>query len=139
MAAGNDTGDDTPADGPCVCGGPAPWGRCCGPILAGTTEAPTAEALMRARYSAHATGNEGYVRRSWHPDTCPPKVMEPSLRWLGLEVRATTGGRALDRTGTVTFAARYQRDGTPGLLVERSHFVRDGIRWLYHDGDPLRA
>lgn len=135
----DDGGGDTAAEGPCVCGGPAGWDRCCGPILAGTAEAPTAEALMRARYSAHATGNEAYIRRSWHPDTCPPKVMEPSLRWLGLEIRATAGGKALDRTGTVTFAARYQRDGQPGLLVERSHFVRDGIRWLYHDGDPLRA
>jgi len=124
---------------PCVCGGSASWDRCCGPILAGTAEAPTAEALMRARYSAHATGDEAFLRRSWHPDTCPPKVAEPALRWVGLEIRDTTGGRALDRTGTVTFVAHYRRDGTPGLLVERSHFVRDGIRWLYHDGDPLRA
>lgn len=93
---------------------------------------------MRARYSAHATGDEAFLRRSWHPDTCPAVVTDPSLRWVGLEVRDSIGGRALDTTGTVTFVARYESAGRSGRLIERSHFVRDGLRWLYRDGDPLR-
>lgn len=129
----------TDADEPCRCGNPAGWSACCGPILAGRTEAPTAEALMRARYSAHATGDAAFLRRSWHPDTCPASVTDPSITWTGLEVRDATGGRALDTAGTVTFVARYQRQGRSGRLIERSRFVRVGMRWLYHSGDPLRA
>jgi SEC-C motif-containing protein len=92
---------------------------------------------MRARYSAHATGNVGFLRRSWHPDTVPPEVTDAGLRWTGLEVRSVEAGRLLDRSGTVTFAAHYERGGRPGVLVERSRFVRVGTRWLYVDGDTL--
>lgn len=94
---------------------------------------------MRARYSAYATGDEAFLRRSWDPSTCPDSVViDRSMRWLGLDVRETTAGRALDRDGTVTFAARYDRQGRTGWLVERSRFIRLGTRWVYHDGDPLR-
>ena len=92
---------------------------------------------MRARYSAHACGDEGFLRRSWHPDTVPPEVTDHDLRWIGLEIRAVEAERQLDRTGTVTFAARFDRAGRTGVLVERSRFVRSGTRWLYVDGDTL--
>lgn len=90
---------------------------------------------MRARYSAHAVGDAAYLRRSWHPDTCPEAVTDPSVSWTGLEVREVSGGRALDRQGTVSFAAHYRRFGEDGVLVERSRFVRLGTRWVYLDGD----
>jgi SEC-C motif-containing protein len=106
-------------------------------VLDGSRDAATAEALMRARYSAHARGDEAFLRRSWHPDTVPPQVTDHDLRWTGLEVRSVEAGRQLDRTGTVTFAARFERAGRAGLLVERSRFVRSGTRWLYLDGDTL--
>lgn len=94
---------------------------------------------MRARYSAYATGDEAFLRRSWHPDTCPEDIaLDPSMRWLGLEILESTGGRALDTTGAVAFAARYERQGRTAVLAERSRFVRVGTRWLYLDGDPLR-
>ena len=38
----------------CPCGSGATYGECCGPIHDGTAKAKTAEALMRARYSAYA-------------------------------------------------------------------------------------
>src|SRR5206468_6493939 len=40
----------------CPCGSPLPYDDCCGRLHVGTA-APTAEALMRSRYSAFATGN----------------------------------------------------------------------------------
>mgnify|MGYP006213875899 CR=1 FL=1 len=33
--------------------------------------APTAEALMRSRYSAHVLGLESYLQDTWHPRTRP--------------------------------------------------------------------
>ena len=90
------------------------------------------------RTSAHATGDEAFLRRSWDPETCPPVVVDRSREWVELQVRDCSGGGALDRVGSVTFAARYLRQGTTGWLIERSHFVRSGIRWIYRDGEPLR-
>ena len=50
----------------CPCGGPS-LATCCGPYLAGEAIAPTAEALMRSRYTAYTQRNEPYLRATWHP------------------------------------------------------------------------
>lgn len=120
---------------PCPCGTGASYRRCCAPYLAGEREAPTAEALMRARYSANARGDVVFLTRSWHPDTLPTHLIDPTVVWTGLEVRATDGGRALDRVATVTFLARYRRGAHHGVLSERSRFQRMGTRWVYVDGE----
>ncbi len=87
---------------------------------------------MRARYSAFACHNEAYLLRTWHPDTRPKHVrFESGLRWLGLDVIATTGGNLLDTEGVVEFQANYERDNTPGVLHERSRFLRAKGRWVY--------
>ena len=41
----------------CPCGKGESLEVCCGPILSGKRQAETAEELMRARYTAYATGN----------------------------------------------------------------------------------
>ena len=43
---------------PCPCGSGQSYTTCCGPWHAGVP-APTAEALMRSRYSAYVLGLEG--------------------------------------------------------------------------------
>ena len=118
---------------PCPCGSDRSFSTCCGPLLAGG-DAPTAEALMRSRYTAHVFGDDLHLARTWHPDHRPPAVRaSPSAGWTGLEITATERGRELDADGTVTFVAR--RTSTP--LRERSRFVRlDGV-WVYVDGDPV--
>ncbi len=121
----------------CPCGSGNALERCCGPYLRAEAEPATAEALMRARYSAHALGDTLFLTRSWHPDTCPPMVTDSTYRWTGLEVVDRERGRVLDRDGTVTFAAQWERDGERGVMAERSRFVRIGTRWVYLDGDPL--
>ncbi|MHB0828541.1 MAG: YchJ family protein [Schaalia turicensis] len=55
---------------PCTCGSGIAFRACCSPILDGEP-APTAEALMRSRYSAFVLGNENHLFRSWHPRTRP--------------------------------------------------------------------
>jgi len=124
---------------PCPCDSGSAFARCCGPYLAGTAEAATAEALMRARYVAHARGDAAFLTRSWHPSTTPPLVTDRSITWTGLEVRSCERGRALDREGTVTFAAHWQRGAERGVMVERSRFGRLGTRWVYVDGESLPA
>jgi SEC-C motif-containing protein len=116
----------------CPCGSSTPYGSCCGRWHAGTP-APTAEALMRSRYSAYVLQRADYLLASWHPSTRPAALpFEPGLKWLGLELRRqqTDGDRA-----TVEFVARSKLGGRAHRLHETSRFVREAGRWYYVDGD----
>ncbi|MFE9838929.1 YchJ family protein [Streptomyces sp. NPDC005551] len=116
----------------CPCGLPKPYAACCGRFHRGEAAAPTAEALMRSRYSAFVKRDEGYLLRTWHPGTRPPRVeFEPGMRWTGLEILETGGGSAFHSSGTVTFRAAY----AGGVLHERSRFERVEGAWVYVDGD----
>ncbi|MGE0727518.1 MAG: YchJ family protein [Acidimicrobiia bacterium] len=128
-----------PSGPPCPCGTGAALASCCGRYLDGQRHAPTAEALMRARYSAHALGDVEFLRRSWHPDTRPSTVTDPGVTWVRLDVRGRERGGQLDARGTVDFVAHYRSGEGPGVLAERSRFERVGTRWLYVDGEPLDA
>lgn len=122
----------------CPCGLPAAYGACCGrfhSVDSGAPTAPTAELLMRSRYSAFAVGDEPYLLRSWDPATRPPGVdLDPAVRWTGLEIVETTDGTPFHTTGTVTFRARFTHRGKPGVLSERSRFARHEGAWVYVDG-----
>ncbi|MET8634161.1 YchJ family protein [Streptomyces sp. NPDC004680] len=118
----------------CPCGLPGPYEGCCGRFHAGAAPAPTAEALMRSRYSAFVKGDAGYLLRTWHPGTRPERLdLDPGTRWTGLEVLETSAGSAFHTTGTVTFRASYRG----GSLQERSRFERLDGAWVYVDGDFL--
>ncbi len=119
----------------CPCGRSEPYERCCGRYHGGTAAAPTAEALMRSRYSAFVRGDVGYLLRTWHPRTRPARLeLDPGMRWTGLEILGTTDGSAFHTTGTVTFRASYRG----GALHERSRFERVDGAWAYVDGDLLK-
>ncbi|MDF3142647.1 MULTISPECIES: YchJ family protein [unclassified Streptomyces] len=116
----------------CPCGLPKAYDDCCGRYHSGTAAAPTAEALMRSRYSAFVKGDEAYLLRTWHPRTRPPRLdLDPRMRWTGLEILAAGDGTAFHTTGTVEFRASYRG----GSLHERSRFERVGGAWVYVDGD----
>ena len=58
------------------------FGECCGPLLQGKQFAVDAEALMRSRYTAYVLGDAAYLRRSWHPDTCPADLsLDAGMQW----------------------------------------------------------
>ncbi|MFC0506292.1 YchJ family protein [Micromonospora costi] len=120
----------------CPCGSGHPYAQCCGPLHRGTADAPTAEALMRSRFSAFAVGDAAYLLRSWHESTRPARLdLDPAQRWIRLEIVDTAAGGLFDSTGTVAFRAHYRAGGSAGTLVERSRFVRTDGRWVYLDGD----
>jgi SEC-C motif domain protein len=119
----------------CPCGTGEIIDNCCGPVLAGTAAAPTAERLMRSRFTAFAIGNADYLRVSWHPRTRPEQIdLDPEQRWLFLEILATAAGGLLDTDGVVEFRAHYRYPAGRGELHERSRFVRLDGRWVYLDG-----
>lgn len=122
----------TPPPESCPCGLPAPYDDCCGRFHRGDAKAPTAERLMRSRFSAFHAGDAAYLLRTWHPSTRPPRVdFDKALRWVRLEVLQTSGGGFLDDDGTVRFRALYVERGRAGLMEEHSRFVVEGGDWLY--------
>jgi SEC-C motif-containing protein len=113
---------------------------CCGPIIDGAL-APTALALMRARYTAFVTRRIGDflldTLAAEKRDSFNQREVELSARdaeGLGFEVRAVTGGGEEDQTGTVEYVARFRMRGRVQLHHELASFCRQDGRWLYGDG-----
>ncbi len=93
---------------------------------------------MRSRYSAFALGDPAYLLSTWHPSTRPRTLtLDPGVRWIGLEVLGTEGGRLLDPEGTVEFRAHHRSGSRAGAQHEMSRFVRESGRWRYLDGVSL--
>ncbi|PTR06310.1 SEC-C motif-containing protein [Nitrosospira sp. Nsp5] len=133
---------------PCPCGGmgltakrPGTQGSnekyadCCGHYLDGGEAAPTAEAVMRSRYTAYTLGREDYLLATWHHTTRPAslKLEGEPRKWLGLEVRRHEQPES-DHS-VVEFVARYKVGGRAHRLHEISHFVREAGKWFYVDGN----
>lgn len=134
-----------PAKAPdiCPCGTDRPYRQCCGPFHDGTALPETAEQLMRSRYSAFALHKADYLTDTLHAS----KRQNDSVaaltagfgryHWNRLQVTQCEQGGAQDTKGTVTFAAHYTDNDTrqPGVLVEKSRFIKEAGRWFYVDGE----
>ena len=124
---------------PCPCGLPHSHENCCGRYTAGTP-APTAEALMRSRYSAYVLQLESYLLATWHPSTRPAALhldADPQPKWLGLQIKRHQ--QLDDSHAIVEFVARYKIGGRAYRLHETSRFVREEGRWYYADGDVAES
>ena len=127
---------------PCPCGSRHKLKRCCGLFHRGRLATPPQ--LMRARYSAYAIGNVDFLVRTTH---LQGPQFEPDVEAWKVELaaycKATTfaelavlehdvdeaAGRA-----HVTFRADLRRGGVQVGFTERSLFLREDGRWLYHSG-----
>lgn len=124
----------------CPCGSGRSYESCCAPIIGGTKPAPTAEALMRSRYSAYAKreidwlmksctgGDEGVDRdatRKWAEES----------EWLGLRIISVERGGPADDTGVVEFEASFVQAGLRDRHHERASFVKKDGLWLYEEGE----
>jgi SEC-C motif-containing protein len=127
----------TPLQGNCPCLSGEQYPDCCGRFHRGEAEAPTAEQLMRSRYSAFVALDVGYLLRTWHPDTRPVELeLDPTVLWRRLDIVSIRRGGPLDSEGTVEFAAHFRHDGERGVQRETSRFVRVDRRWYYLDAAP---
>ena len=127
----------------CPCGSGEPYSRCCRPFHLRLAEPPTAEQLMRSRYSAYAKGLDAYLLHSWDPAHRPATIeLDPRHRWTGLTIIATSGGAPDDTAGTVEFVAAFEIEdewyysmrwvADTSALVESA--LRDGRRVLLLPG-----
>ena len=124
----------------CPCESGKAYLQCCGRFLELNETAPTAEALMRSRYTAYVQANENYLLDSWHVSTRPASLnlseSQPD-QWLGLKIIRTHAGAQQDAQGTVEFVARYKVKGKAGRVHEVSEFMHEAGRWFYVKGTLL--
>lgn len=120
----------------CPCQSGKTYTDCCFPYHDGKP-APTAEALMRSRYSAYALHIPVYLYRTWDAQNRPSKQdlkKSPPLDWIGLQIVRTEAGSEQDDQGVVEFIARYRDDAGEHQLHEVSEFRRDKSGWVYVSG-----
>jgi SEC-C motif-containing protein len=124
----------------CPCDSGKPYSDCCEPYISGSQTPPTAEALMRSRYSAYAEHAVEYIMESCIQDE-RDKIDERGTRawsegstWLGLQILSVVGGGPADTEGTVEFEAAYERDGLRDIHHETGEFKKIDGRWLYDKG-----
>jgi len=141
----------------CHCRSGKPFSDCCEPFLRGVSVPPTAEELMRSRFSAFCEGMAEYLVQTHHPnnrsgnDHAEIEQTIKTTEWMNLIILSKTKGGARDEEGHVEFAAAFKSKPI-NLLVgnantaseltqlhERSLFIREDGRWLYVDGDRLPA
>jgi len=120
-----------------------PLEECCGPFLKGTKKAPTAESMMRSRYSAYVVKNIDYIDQTQINEKNEVFNKEEALKWaessewMGLEVKRTQKGASNDDTGVVEFVAHYKdkASGTELRHHETSLFQKQNGEWKFKEGN----
>lgn len=126
---------DFELDKRCPCGTGLTYGECCYRFHSGEWVAPTAEALMRSRFTAFAVGNSQYLLDTWDPETRPSELsLDVGIDFYRLDILETTGGGPFDSTGTVKFQAFYKGLAS-GVQEEDSTFRKVNGAWVYSTGD----
>lgn len=128
----------------CPCGSGRFEISCCDPYLAGKP-APTAESLMRSRYTAFTRGDLDHIERTcagearlaFHRASLALSIAK--TEWLGLTIEDVRAGGEEDEKGTVRFTVRYREGGRLFSQTETSEFQKLADGWRYMRGDVGRA
>jgi SEC-C motif-containing protein len=121
----------------CPCGSNSTYETCCGIFHSGKQTAPTAEALMRSRYSAFAKLQITYLKETtWPPyqkhfDEAGYLARAKDSIWLELEIEDKEAGGESDTKGTVTFIAKSMVNGELNEQTEKSLFRKKNGVWFY--------
>ncbi len=123
----------------CPCGSGRSLEACCGPLLGGAP-APTAEALMRSRYTAYVRCDIDYLENSLAPesrsdhDRKSAEQWAKSVEWQELTIVGCEAGGANDDEGMVEFKARFRQGQLDQTHHETSRFRRHDGGWVYVEG-----
>lgn len=127
----------------CPCGSEKDYAECCEPYIRMEVPVPTAEALMRSRYSAYTLVEMDYLFETTHPsqredyDAEGAKQWAESSEWLGFEILGREKGEENDSEGVIEFAAHFAQNGTRYTHHERSIFRKDEGKWYFFDGEAV--
>ena len=129
---------DTQHDANCPCGSGNTLDACCGRYHSGLP-APSAEQLMRSRYSAYVFGLIDYLKATTLPiqqdslDLQSMKDWSVSSTWLGLDVEESQVIGGQPEHALVSFTARWHDLAGEHAQHERSAFVQHDGKWYFID------
>jgi SEC-C motif-containing protein len=119
----------------CYCGSSNSYKECCEKFINSSQNAPTAEALMRSRYSAYATQAVSYLIATTavfqRKLLIKSDILEwsQSNKWNKLEIIEAT-------ENTVEFKAYYTDSNNLSYIHhEKSTFIIEDGKWYYVDGE----
>jgi len=118
----------------CYCKSGLDFHECCEPILSVLEVAPTAEALMRSRYSAYCLGDVNYLQATTHNHTWSDEELKFIQDWADNSIWQHLEIINVSET-IVTFKAYYIFEGKQHLHHEKSTFVKIKDMWKYLDGE----
>jgi SEC-C motif-containing protein len=126
----------------CPCGSKKPYAQCCEPYLTNKALPPTAEALMRARYTAYTKvdvdfieGTHGRPGEERDPrSVSQTREWAQSSTWEGLNILRTEEGGPEDQKGIVEFMATYTQKGIRHEHHEVSEFEKIDGQWRFIQG-----
>ncbi|WP_293265434.1 YchJ family metal-binding protein [Neptunomonas sp.] len=125
----------------CPCGSRKPFAFCCEPYIEGQKLAPTAEQLMRSRYTAFALGAIDYLIDTTAPekrDAIDRAIIAEQIQfttWTGLTILNKEAGHKDDSQGMVEFEASFETEEDQCVLHECSNFYAKDGKWFYLDGN----
>ncbi len=117
----------------CPCGSGRDYDVCCGHYISGAERPPTAEALMRSRYTAFTRGAFDYIGSTFSPRSEAAAHAKGAREWAAsgsfkrLRVLATERGGAGDNWDWSSSWPPIA--GRQGLGPPRSLALRAGCRW----------
>lgn len=138
----------------CPCQSSLKFNQCCEPYLKGQSKPETAEQLLRARFSAFATGNIDYILKTHHSKTSDSvdrneiENWAQSSDWHGLQIVQKEAGEASDTQGTIIFCAKYaEKTGDKAGEIqehwEKSFFEREPAtakgEWKFLDAQGVHV
>jgi SEC-C motif-containing protein len=124
----------------CPCNSGKTYEECCELYHDGVKIAPTAEATMRARYSAYVYNDIDYIKDTYLDedddfDYNGTKRWAESSVWEGLSIKSVEKGSEEDDEGFVEFVAYYtDENGKSSYHQEKSLFKKVDGKWMFVEG-----
>ena len=121
----------------CPCGSGEILQVCCGKWIVGKKSAPTAEKLMRSRYTAYVLQDVNYLVETTLPAARTPDLADSIRQWMKqvewqqLHVLHVEAGTRSDMNGTVEFVAEFVGPSGADRHHECSQFKKVHDTWYY--------
>lgn len=124
----------------CPCCSEREFDQCCAPILAGAP-APSAEALVRSRYTAFVMRNLDHVERTHAPEVrddfnrAEAERLAEECHWHSLHIHSA---KETDDVAEVEYVVRLRKDQKIMPRASASRFRRKNGEWLFVSSKPAQ-
>ena len=121
----------------CPCCSGADYKACCEPFILGEDTPPTAEKLMRSRYTAFAVKAYDYLEETLDPQTVTSfdhagnREWGDTVQFVKLEI---IKAEEIKNKAVVEFKAYFNKDGIELTHHEISKFRQQGGVWYFREG-----